>query len=98
MTEEPIAAGPNDVTVMPLPCPFCGSHDVAVVNGETFRRRLMICSCCGAQGPDVRVQTCGSGTNEEWERRARAGATSEWNKRHNVELTGVPPTDATKGG
>ena len=91
MTTTPIAAGPNDVTVMP--CPFCGSHDVAVKEGETYRWRLVVCNCCGAAGPDVRIQTAGSGTNEEWERRAAVGAVAEWNKRHNAELRGRPLAD-----
>lgn len=64
-----------------MPCPFCGAHDVAVTEGETFRWRLVICNCCGARGPDVRIQTAGSGTKEDWERNAYAGAMAEWNKR-----------------
>jgi len=96
MTTTPIAAGPNDVTVMP--CPFCGSHDVAVKEGETYRWRLMVCNCCGAAGPDVRIQTAGSGTHEEWERRAAVGAVAEWNKRHNAALPGGPHEQKTTKG
>lgn len=78
----------NDICAA-LPCPFCGASDVAVVEGDTFRWRLVLCNCCGAQGPDVRIQTAGSGTNAEWEQRAKAGAVAEWNKRptHNAALT-----------
>jgi len=64
-----------------LPCPFCGSNDVTVVEGDTFRWRLVNCHCCGAAGPDVRIQTAGSGTPEEWEKRAVEAAIVEWNKR-----------------
>lgn len=64
-----------------LPCPFCGSHDVGVVDGDTFRWRMAVCNSCGAKAPDVRIQTSGSGTSKEWEERARAGAMAEWNKR-----------------
>jgi Lar family restriction alleviation protein len=64
-----------------LPCPFCGSHDVAVIEGETFRWRLVECHGCGAQGPDIRIQTMGSGTLEKWEATARKAAMAEWNKR-----------------
>lgn len=64
-----------------LGCPFCGAHDVAVIEGDTFRWRLARCNCCGAQAPDVRIQTCGSETGEEWEGRAVSAAIAEWNKR-----------------
>ena len=66
----------------PLPCPFCGCKDIAVVEGSTFRWRLAQCNGCGAQGPDVRIQTSGSGTKEEWEQSALDGALTEWNRRH----------------
>jgi len=64
-----------------LGCPFCGALDVAVIEGDTYRWRLARCNCCGAQAPDVRIQTCGSGTKEEWEARAVSAAITEWNKR-----------------
>lgn len=64
-----------------LPCPFCGSHDVSVIDGDTFRWRLAQCNGCSAQGPDVRIQTSGSGTVKEWEAAARIAALTEWNRR-----------------
>lgn len=66
------------------PCPFCGSQSVRVVMGESFRWRVAVCDCCNARGPDVRVQTAGKGTQEDWERTAEAGAVVEWNRRPNV--------------
>lgn len=69
-----------------LACPFCGSHDIAVVETSTFRWRAATCNGCGALGPDVRIQTAGSGTKDEWERRAHEGAIVEWNRRSNAPI------------
>lgn len=74
-------------TIKPLPCPFCGSTDIAVEESDTFRWRAAKCNCCGAQAGDVRIQTSGSGTKDEWEARAVDAAITEWNKRHNVEVS-----------
>lgn len=63
------------------PCPFCGSHEVHVVEGDTFRWRVAVCGGCSARAPDVRIQTSGPGTPLEWEERARVNAMAEWNKR-----------------
>jgi Lar family restriction alleviation protein len=63
------------------PCPFCGCHDVAVIEGDTFRWRLARCNACGAQAGDVRIQTAGSGDPKEWEAKAHKAALAEWNKR-----------------
>ena len=73
LQEKPIDAA--------LPCPFCGSHDVQVVEGSTFRWLLVQCNCCAACGPDVRKQTAGSGTNEDWQRNGERAAIAEWNRR-----------------
>lgn len=64
-----------------IPCPFCGHSNVTVGEGSTFRWRLAICLNCGAQGPEVRAHILGSGTKDEWERRAISEAIGEWNKR-----------------
>lgn len=64
-----------------LPCPFCGGTDVAIVEGSSFRWRLASCNGCGAQAPDVRIQTMGEGTPKEWEAVAHKAALAEWNKR-----------------
>jgi Lar family restriction alleviation protein len=63
------------------PCPFCGGANVSVVEGETFRWRFAKCNECGAQAPDVRIQTLGDGTKEEWEADAHRRAIVEWNTR-----------------
>lgn len=78
---EASGGGPNERTVMPLPCPFCGCTDVGVIEGDSFRWRVARCNGCGAQAGDVRIQTLGSGTRDEWEARAISSAIAEWNKR-----------------
>jgi len=65
----------------PKPCPFCGHVGVIVRETSTFRWRAAECENCGAQSGEVRVQTLGEGTREEWERQAEADAIEEWNKR-----------------
>ena len=63
------------------PCPFCGSTEVRVVDGSTFRWRLAQCQGCGAQAGEVRIQTLGEGTPLDWECKATRLALDEWNKR-----------------
>lgn len=65
----------------PKPCPFCGSENVAVVEGSTFRWRAVWCADCEAIGPSVRAQTSGTGTREEWEAKAKSDAVAAWNER-----------------
>lgn len=64
-----------------LPCPFCGGNDVGVFYGTSFSWRVAQCNYCGAQAGEVRIQTAGSGTEQDWYARATAGAVAEWNKR-----------------
>ena len=63
------------------PCPFCGGVGVSVNEGSTFRWRYATCDECGAQAPEVRIQTLGGGTRDEWETIAKADAIDEWNRR-----------------
>lgn len=65
----------------PLPCPFCGSTLFRVCEGSTFRWRVATCVDCGAQAGEVRVQTLGEGTRDEWEEAAEEAAIKEWNRR-----------------
>lgn len=65
----------------PKPCPFCGSENVSVVEGSTFRWRAISCAECDAIGPEVRMQTTGPGTREEWEANAKIVAVEAWNER-----------------
>jgi Lar family restriction alleviation protein len=65
----------------PAPCPFCGESNVTVEEGSTFRWRVPMCTECGASAGEVRVQTLGNGTNDEWEAKARENAIKEWNRR-----------------
>lgn len=64
-----------------LPCPFCGHHEVEVIESSTFRWRQAKCLACDARGPEIRVQTMGEGSPEEWEIVAREKALAEWNTR-----------------
>lgn len=64
-----------------LPCPFCGSTEVSVIEGSTFRWMVAQCDGCGAQAGEVRVQTLGDGAKEEWLAQGRIDAIAEWNKR-----------------
>jgi hypothetical protein len=65
----------------PAPCPFCGSSDVRVIEGDNYRWRVARCFFCSAQSGDVRIQTTGEGSTEEWETIATVSAIREWNKR-----------------
>lgn len=65
----------------PKPCPFCGATDGSVQQTSTFRWRAYICSC-GVVGPEVRIQTVGEGTQEDWEAAARDQAIEAWNERN----------------
>lgn len=72
----------------PKPCPFCAGIGVTIHEGSTFRWRFAACDNCGAQAPDVRVQTMGDGSPAKWELEASDRALEEWNKR-------APNSDAT---
>lgn len=64
-----------------LPCPFCGELHASTVEGDTFRWLAVQCLSCAARGPDVRVQTAGDGSLEEWRAEADERAIKEWNTR-----------------
>ena len=63
------------------PCPFCGGSSISVYMGSTFRWRYAACKSCGAQAGEVRCQTLGNGTKEQWEEQARIDAINAWNER-----------------
>jgi len=69
------------MSLKPLPCPFCGSTNFDVRDGSTFRWRSPYCVDCEATASEVRIQTLGEGTKEEWEAQARTKAIEEWNRR-----------------
>lgn len=75
----------------PLPCPFCGGNDYTVMEGTTFRWRRVSCDNCGVLGPEVRMQTLGKGTKEEWELVAQENAKIEWNYRVSPEYAKANP-------
>ena len=66
------------------PCPFCGHVGLEFREGSTFRWILPECGGCGATRGEVRVQTLGSGTQEQWKERAIQDAITEWNTRAEI--------------
>lgn len=73
-----------------VPCPFCGGKLVDTEEGSTFRWMVACCAECGAQGPEVRVQTLGDGSPKQWNEQGCIDALAEWNKRHAHEPPAVP--------
>ena len=69
------------MSYMIKPCPFCGGTNIEVVEGSTFRWRIARCLECGAQAGEIRIQTMGDGSKEEWEAKGYADAIAEWNTR-----------------
>ena len=65
----------------PAPCPFCGEASVTVREGSTFRWLVAECNNCGAQCGEVRKQTLGDGTPDEWQKAGEAAAIIAWNSR-----------------
>ncbi len=63
------------------PCPFCGDSGVTMNEGSTFRWCYLSCNSCGATPGEVRVQTFGDGTPDEWEKQAAKDAIAAWNRR-----------------
>lgn len=57
-----------------LPCPFCGVVGLEFEGGSTFRWLTASCEGCGASCGEIRVQTLGNGTCEEWKADAKLRA------------------------
>lgn len=72
----------------PMPCPFCGSLDISVQEGSTFRWRRAGCNDCGAEAGEVRCQTLGDGDPKQWDTEARVAAIQEWNRRSPTKPAG----------
>lgn len=66
-------------------CPFCGNGCLSIAEGSTFRYRRIDCPECLAHGPEIRVQTTGDGSKEQWEAQAESEAIKEWNTRQGPE-------------
>jgi Lar family restriction alleviation protein len=63
------------------PCPFCGEQGALDVHeGSTFRWMLAECGYCGAQGPEVRIDTMSKDRGAAIAQ-GRMDAIAEWNKR-----------------
>jgi len=71
----------QDMTQEIKPCPWCEGTSVSVTENAGFRWRCAVCDQCGACAPEVRKQTLGEGTNEEWEKDAERRAIESWNER-----------------
>lgn len=63
------------------PCPFCGHVGLDFNEGSTFRWLSADCTKCGATCGEVRIQTLGEGTKEEWTAQAQRDAIEVWNAR-----------------
>ena len=76
------------------PCPFCGHVGLHFSDGSTFRWLDYSCAGCGI-GSEVRMQTLGDGTKEQWRAQAEQDAIKEWNTRSappaSQELPPLPP-------
>lgn len=69
------------VTQQPLPCPFCGQSGIDVVEGSTFRWRVVACQHCDARCGEIRCTTTGPMSASERECIAYQDAVAEWNRR-----------------
>lgn len=64
------------------PCPFCGGVEVAITSPANDPRwRFAYCRKCGAQAPEIRLNTLGVPRAEDWEAEARIRALGAWNTR-----------------
>jgi len=52
------------------PCPFCGSKNLAVMGGTTFRWHAIECLECEARCGEVRVEAGAAALEAEWDKRA----------------------------
>ena len=71
---------PNPEREALRPCPFCGATELEFLEGSTFRWLAYSCTGCGI-GSEVRKQTLGEGTQEEWAEQAKRDAVKAWNTR-----------------
>lgn len=53
-----------------LPCPFCGSKNLAVMGGSTFRWHAIECLDCDARCGEVRIEAGAKALEESWDQRA----------------------------
>jgi Lar family restriction alleviation protein len=65
----------------PLPCPFCGQTEITFQWSDGLRWVMAVCKNCGASACEVRSQTSGDGTLQEWREFAEQRALKEWNTR-----------------
>ena len=81
--ERPQRREMSETPTQLLPCPWCGCtpKELSIREGYTFRWRTVECPECGAGPGEVRIQTMGNGTAEDWEVQAKADAIAAWNTR-----------------
>ena len=106
MSTEPIAAGPNDVTVRALPCPFCGMN--ADLDGEDtiyptgtgwwFNEELQIRTYHRALEVPKEQWCWGmhcpetyGGCGARIHGDSKDEALAKWNTRSNADVTGLAP-------
>jgi hypothetical protein len=75
-----MTTAPEDQSERLLPCPFCGHVGLDFSEGSTFRWLAYWCGNCGIGG-EMRMQTLGEGTREEWRAAAERDARDTWNAR-----------------
>jgi Lar family restriction alleviation protein len=61
------------------PCPFCGSTDIIITDGTSYRWIVAKCNSCDAQSGEVRSSLDLS--TKVRELKERSDAFAEWNKR-----------------
>jgi len=81
---------------VPRQCPFCGSPSINTHEGLSFHAWLAQCAECGASSGEIRRQTTGAGTNDDWDRQAALDAIAAWNMRaldSDIDITWTPSAD-----
>lgn len=63
------------------PCPFCGSHNVGMVETDGCKYAAMRCNECGVIGPEIRLSSLHFNPNDEFEPQDFEAAAAEWNRR-----------------
>ena len=79
---------PLQPVVRPLPCPFCGSENIVVVEGTNYRWSVAQCQDCGAQCGEIRRREPQWPTDEK-KAADEAEAIREWNIRSNPSHQGT---------
>lgn len=82
MSSKHVVGRSKDAVVRPLPCPFCGSETIEIVEGTTYRWATAQCQDCGAQCGEIRRREPLQPTADA-RAKDEAEAIGEWNTRSN---------------